>query len=1055
MLKHFKLTVIFILAFCLGLSSFLLAGTTGKISGRVTDANNGNPLGGVNVVIEGTSMGAATDMEGDYFIINVPPGSYTVEARMIGYTTQARSGVAVNADRTITVDFAIQQTVLEGQEVTVVADREIVPMDVSASQVVATAEEILEIPLVQDIGEFLNLQVGIEDDMIRGGAMQDAAFMMDGLMVVDNRTNTPLMNVNLSAIQEMNIIKGGFNAEYGNVRSGLINVVTRDGDVNHYNGSVDFRFSPAHLKHDGPSLFDPMNFELRPFLDPAVCWVGTANGTWDEETAAPFEFNTFQGWNAISADLLGDNDPSNDRTPEECRDMFVWLHRSEAKAEWNVPGANDLLQKYGSSLGDYEAEYGRDSHEKPYGDKPDLNVDLSLSGPIPFISKYLGNLTFFVSHRTNWEAWGMPMKTDYYKEQNTQAKLTSRLSGSMKLTLEAMYGEQNTLTNSNSGGGEGNYLRSGTAALSQPGNSWYPDSKGPFDIYSVMFGIAFDHVLSPSTFYNVRISQLRIINACYGSFNSDPVTGFHVTDRALANGEVEFRNTDPIIQIGSTWMDESPYGMWEQTVKQMPGTGNYYGSHAFGARDMGVSNAFSVKFDLTSQVDKYNQVKAGFLFNYDDLYTHTEHIRFEATWEARQTIWSQYPYRLGAYVQDKIEFEGMIANVGIRLDYNNPNVDWFLQDDPYSQYYSWKYKSVLLSDAPRERAEGHVKISPRLGISHPISAEAKLYFNYGHFYSMPSSSSMYRLEWGRKSDPVAAVGNPYADLPKTVAYELGVEYNILNQILLHVAGYYRDITDQIGNVGYENYDGTVDYSTSENRNYADVRGFEVRADKRFGRWVTGWLQYNYMVTTSGFIGRTGYYEDPNRQRIEGLQNPNLERPVARPTAAMNLRLTTPSDFGPAVGSVYPVGDFSVNFLVNWRAGRTQTWDPLGTGLLVNNLKWKSDYTVDVRIQKRVRIGRMNFSIFADITNLLNSDLWSTGGFEGGTNDEDNYLKSLKLEMYGDPQYATQYAADNMLPGDDTPGDLKSDDKPYINDPNVYYRMYRNVRSILLGLTFNF
>ena len=96
-----------------------------------------------------------------------------------------------------------------------------------------------------EIGEFLNLQVGIEDDMIRGGAMQDAAFMMDGLMVVDNRTNTPLMNVNLSAIQEMNVIKGGFNAEYGNVRSGLINVVTKDGDEAQYNGSVDF-----HRVHD-------------------------------------------------------------------------------------------------------------------------------------------------------------------------------------------------------------------------------------------------------------------------------------------------------------------------------------------------------------------------------------------------------------------------------------------------------------------------------------------------------------------------------------------------------------------------------------------------------------------------------------------------------------------------------------------------------------------------------------------------------------------------------------------------------------------------------------
>ena len=299
-----------------------------------------------------------------------------------------------------------------------------------------------------------------------------------------------------------------------------------------------------------------------------------------------------------------------------------------------------------------------------------------------------------------------------------------------------------------------------------------------------------------------------------------------------------------------------------------------------------------------------------------------------------------------------------------------------------------------------------------------------------------------------------AIGNPFADLPKTVAYELGVEYNILNQILLHVSGYYRDITDQTGNVGYQNYDGTVNYSTSENKNYADVRGFEVRVDKRFGRWVTGWLQYNYRVSTSGDIGRSNYYEDPNRQRIEGLQDPDLERPVSRPSAAANVRFTSPSDFGPMVAGIYPIGDFSINFLLDWQSGRTTTWDPLETGLLINNLKWKADYTVDLRIQKRLRIGKMNFSIFADITNLLNSNMWSTGGFQGGTQDQDEYMYSLKLEMYGDPEYEAQYNALGMYAGDDTPGDLSSDGKDYINDPNYDHRMYRNVRRILLGLTVN-
>jgi hypothetical protein len=286
-----------------------------------------------------------------------------------------------------------------------------------------------------------------------------------------------------------------------------------------------------------------------------------------------------------------------------------------------------------------------------------------------------------------------------------------------------------------------------------------------------------------------------------------------------------------------------------------------------------------------------------------------------------------------------------------------------------------------------------------------------------------------------------------------VAYELGVDYDIASMFHLHAAGYYRDITDQTGSVNYENFDGTVDYSTYENRNYADTRGFEIRLDKRYGAWVTGWAQYNYRITTSGFIGRTAYYEDPNRQRLEGIQNPQLNRPVARPSARLNVRVSTPVDFGPALGSVNPLGDFSVNFLFSWQAGRTQTWDPLETLELENNLQWVADYRLDIRIQKRLRLGRFNFTLFADIQNVLDSELWSTGAFYG--DGQDRYMKSLKLEMYGDPRWAADYAADGMLPGNDKPGELRSDEKPYINDPEEDHNMYNDIRHVILGITVAF
>ncbi|MBN2029631.1 TonB-dependent receptor [bacterium] len=1010
MLKHVKLMVILALVFCLGVSALLTAATTGKISGKVTDVSSGEPLAGVNVIIAGTSMGGATDIDGDYFIINVPPGTYTVEARMIGYTTLAKSGVNVNVDRTITVDFTLTQTVLEGQEVTVVAEREIVPMDVSASHVVASVEEMTEIPFVQDIGEFLNLQVGVENDMIRGGGLDQTEFMMDGLMVVDNRTNQPLMMVNLSAVQEINIIKGGFNAEYGNVRSGLINVVTKEGGQNYF-GSVDFRFSPARYKHEGYNIYDPRNFYLRPYLDPAVCWVGTANGTWSQEYQE--ENITFGGWNAVSAATLATDDPTDDKTPEEARDRFIWQHRSQAYDDWNVPGANDLLAKYGSSLAAYEAATGRSSHEDPYGDKPEWNTDVSLGGPIPFVGKYLGDLNFFASYRINKETYTFPTSRDYSTEQSTQIKLISRLSSSMKLTLEGLYGA----TAGADGGGFGR-------------GAYWPAYYAKWNRYSSMIGFSFDHVLSPSTFYNVRISTIESAT---------------VNDGWESH---EVRDLTTLITFGADEEDEIPYnyGIQYGAIEDqflMSGEGSTNKDHSR-------VSTLNVKLDLTSQMDKYNQFKTGFEFNYDDLSTSTARDIPCQPDLYNSVKWTHFPYRLGAYLQDKLEFEGMIANLGMRLDYNNPNCDWYTVD-PFSDYFKASYASVFQSDAPKEPAKGQFKISPRLGISHPISEDAKLYFNYGHFYSMPSSNDMYRISYGRPGVAgVTGIGNPSAYLEKTVAYELGVEYNIGNMFLLHLAGYYKDVTDQTGSIRFQNYDGSVSYSTFRNTNYEDIRGFELRFEKRWGDWITGWVNYDYMVSTSGDTGRATYYDDYFRNLLEGLQDPDVERPLPRPSLRANVMVRTPNDLGPAIGGIHPLGDISVSFLLTWRAGSYMTWDPLNTLELENNLQWKGARYIDIRINKRLRVGRFNFEFFADINNALNDKYISTGGFRDN-DDRDDYYRSLHLPMYEEQAYQDA----GLTAGDDKLGDVKSDDKPYINMPNINFLTFMNPRSVTLGFRFNF
>jgi len=1015
--KRYFLLYFLVLLFMLPTLAY--PGITGKIAGRVIDAETKTPLPGVNIMIVGTTLGAATDTEGNYFIVNLSPGIYSVQATSMGYEKLVQTDVRVITDHTTTLNFNLKSTVIEGAEVVVVAEREIVKKDVSSSVIVADVDQVEEVPFVRDIEQYINMQAGIENDLIRGGGLDQTSFMVDGLVVVDNRTNQPIMSVNLSTIQEISIIKGGFNAEYGNVRSGLINIVTKDPSSESWHASVDVRMSPARLKHSGASMFSPDNFYLRPYLDPAVCWVGTKNGDWDEVKQK--ENLEFDGWNAYSEKLLADSDPTNDRTPQECRDLFLWNHRAEGSA----------------ALGQEEGEYGH---------KPDWNMDVSFSGPVPFIGKKLGKLSFLTSYKTNWELFALPTSRDYFKEDNAYLKLTSHLSSSMKVSVEGFYGKVNTVARSREGGSDNSYISNSmdifnsNAFFGEEAHKvwWWPNALVPFDIYRGMVGATFDHVISPSTFYNVRISQV------------------HVKNHAGAWGPEDYRDTTTVRYFGSTPVDERPYGFWigtGQPIQQQDGS--TYNAEGGGHRDYGEANTFNLKFDLTSQINQTNQLKAGFEFTYDDIHTHYERNRYESAWEDRKVVWDHYPFRLGAYVQDKIEFEGMIANVGVRLDWNEPNTDWFTVD-PYSKYFTPKFKNQLVSDAPQEPAEGHLQISPRLGISHPISENVKLYFSYGHFYSMPQTTDMYEINWGRVSDGINAIGNPSAKLPKTVAYELGVEYNIADLFLLHLAGFYKDVTDQINVVSYTNYSASVSYETRENNNYEDIRGFEVRIERTFGDWVRGWLNYHYQVRTNGFLGRNAYFEDPRLTYIQGLVDPNIDRIQIRPFFRANLQLLTPMEWGPQVAGFKPLSDISVSPIVFWRAGRYQTWNPLEEEGVQDNVQWKPEWHVDLRISKRFSIAKTDFQLFADINNLFNNKYISTRGFYD-SQDQRDYFESLHLPMYKDAKFDALRDTEKGLyiGGDDKPGDMKSDDKPYINMPNRDFLTYYNLRSVEFGIRVNF
>jgi len=251
-----SIAIVICLALCFWGS--LNAGTTGKISGVVKDAETGMTLPGANIILEGTMMGAATDVDGHYIIMNVPPGIYTIRVTMMGYQPKRIENVRVSIDLTTTINFEIQTQVMDlGEEVTIVAEREIIQPDMTSSLSAVGAEEIQNLP-VQEIGDVLELQAGLVKDPlgglhVRGGRSGEVAFWIDGIAATDVYSGDMGVEVENASIQELQVVSGTFNAEYGQAMSGIINIVTKEGGSD-YSGEA--RFYMGDYVSDDTKLFN-------------------------------------------------------------------------------------------------------------------------------------------------------------------------------------------------------------------------------------------------------------------------------------------------------------------------------------------------------------------------------------------------------------------------------------------------------------------------------------------------------------------------------------------------------------------------------------------------------------------------------------------------------------------------------------------------------------------------------------------------------------------------------------------------------------------------------
>ena len=1059
-----------LLLLCLVLPVSLVFAQTGKISGRVIDGGTGDGLPGVNVVIDGTTIGTVTDGDGYYDIINVRPGTYSLRVSFIGYTTKVVDNVNVNIGLTTTVAVNLDDATVGLDEVIVTAETPIIQRDISASQRTVDAVEI-QYGRYQDVSNVLTAQVSVNEvgafedrPEIRGSSFDESLFLVDGVAQGDALTNQAFYKVNLDAVDEIQVITGAFSAEYGNVRSGVISVVTKEGGEQ-YSGSANVQYSAPGQRHWGPNVFEFDSPIVDPFVNPSS---GAFTGN-----------DFFDGWDNV-ANALGEGD-AHAGQPMELYALYLWRHRSQDSIDELQRLQDQGIVQFAPGISPDDEVF----HE--YGVLPDYRASFTFGGPLPGIRP----VKFFVAYDRTQTEYSYRFPQLAYKEGNFRGKITANVAPGIKLNLSGFFSRQSG-GDGGQGPGIGGFVSSNPFVSTGSTNKlWYPHCAVAGERDRQNYNLNWTHTLNANTFYEVNFTHNREDYRMLPEFrNTIPIPGNSFGANHLVNGRLgteaeadaraatasEWSNWRDYarIRIGDYWYDEAPRGYGPVNWRDVTG---YYRMESCNLRvDESAVRAYTFNGAVTSQVNRFYQVKAGFDVRSDDINLFYQavdpSVNGGTTWDS-----NAQPWRGAIFAQNKLEFGGFVANIGLRYDWHISG-EFPALDLQNADAANGPYAETLLAGnttnadgridldqkLPTERTN-QARLSPRLGISHPITTRAKIFFNYGHFYQWPNALDQYNLSiQTSRGSIIDDYGNPNLAPPRTIAYEIGYEQNLFDRISLRLTGYYKDINDEdiearFFPLGY----GGRDMDIRVNGQFRDIRGIESFAELRRGTipYFSGWLSLNWLSESRGLFGFDRFYEDPSRQprRV----NAEVSSPDVRPIFKLNFNFFTPSDLGPQLGNnASLLGNINLNLLYTWQRGKRFTWNPEQIPLVENNIRWRPFKRWDLRVTKELfEAGRFRSSFYIDVTNLFNQRVmtpfggasdddqanredegWAWSSHQWFRNQEQIYMESLGITVN----------EDGSIDGDRRPGDWEESG---IDLPDFTPFTFLGRRDIFFGIRLNF
>ncbi|MDP1676514.1 MAG: TonB-dependent receptor [Bacteroidota bacterium] len=388
-----------------------------------------------------------------------------------------------------------------------------------------------------------------------------------------------------------------------------------------------------------------------------------------------------------------------------------------------------------------------------------------------------------------------------------------------------------------------------------------------------------------------------------------------------------------------------------------------------GGRNENRTQSMIGQWTLASQITKEHKISMGIEGRIHDLYNHSTGLVviftagdsvFKPRYPQLHTIgnqsYSKAPYEASVYVQDKMEYGIMIINAGIRLDYFNPNskILYDLKNPT---------RNPLFSDAGKmQKTTEKVQVSPRLGVSFPITDQGIIHFSYGHFFQIPTYGNLYtNSEYliAPNAQLQSVSGNPDIDAQRTVMYELGLQQQFLNTIGLDFTVYYRDIRNLLGTEIIQTHEG-FKYARYVNRDYGNVRGFIVSIEKQYADFYSLRADYTYQIAE-------GNASDP----LSVFFNNQSDPPLATNKKVVPLNWDQRSTINISM-NVGDKGDWMTGLIFGNGSGFPYTESiRVSGGLRFENGGVKpSTYTLDFRAEKSFALLGVKGNVFMLVYNLL-------------------------------------------------------------------------------------